>query len=156
MGKLNDKQRRFCELVVSGTPAGRAYEQAGYTAKGDDADCCAAKLQGNAKVVAYIEELREKAKAAAAMTLDDAVGFCISVLKSKPSDASMDNPLCEIKMSKAGPYAAFPDKARMLERLSQYMGWDKPKKVEITAEESLRSAFAGLAGPALPNDRDQI
>lgn len=59
---MNDRQRRFAQLVFKGRPAGRAYEEAGYKSKGEVADTCAAKLLRTAKVASYLKELREKAE----------------------------------------------------------------------------------------------
>tara|TARA_B110000305_G_scaffold78432_1_gene88228 strand:+ start:243 stop:443 length:201 start_codon:yes stop_codon:yes gene_type:complete len=45
--KLNDRQIKFVELVFQGHPAGRAYEKAGYKAKGKIADANASRLLTN-------------------------------------------------------------------------------------------------------------
>ena len=42
--ELNDRQRRFVELVVLGRAAGRDYEEAGYDARGEVADQAASRL----------------------------------------------------------------------------------------------------------------
>lgn len=65
---LNDRQRRFAELVVEGLPAGRAYEQAGYSARGASADNNASRLLGNARVSEYLSNLRKEAMEASKMT----------------------------------------------------------------------------------------
>ena len=36
--------------------------------------------------------------------------FLINVIQAKPEQASMQNPLCEIAMTKEGPAPVFPDK----------------------------------------------
>lgn len=65
---LNDRQRRFAELVVSGRPAGRAYEEAGYDARGNVADSAAERLLRNVGVQAYLVELRAPQRAAAVLS----------------------------------------------------------------------------------------
>jgi len=60
------------------------------------------------------------------------VEFLVKTMRSKPMDASLDNPLCEIKMSKVGPFAAFMEKGKAVERLCKLFGWDAPDKVEHT------------------------
>jgi hypothetical protein len=55
---LNPRQRRFVELVATGMAAGRAYEQAGYSARGDKADQSASRLSRNAKVCEALAEVQ--------------------------------------------------------------------------------------------------
>tara|TARA_R110000822_G_scaffold90467_3_gene209157 strand:- start:9069 stop:9455 length:387 start_codon:yes stop_codon:yes gene_type:complete len=69
--EINDRQRKFAKLLVNGRPAGRAYEEAGYASRGPDADCCAAKLQRNAKVQEYIVSLREVVEKKAIWSLEE-------------------------------------------------------------------------------------
>ena len=136
---LNIRQQKFAGLVADGMPAGRAYEQAGYSvATSQDADTLGSKMSRNVKVAAYIAELREAAAEAAGMTRDEAISKLIEIVNAKPSEASMDNPLCDLRMSKAGPYAAFPDKLRSFERLARMLGWDGPVKLESSTEISIR------------------
>jgi len=59
---MNTRQIRFTELVAQGRPAGRAYEEAGYDAKGNVADSCAEKLMRKAEVNEYMAKLREEAR----------------------------------------------------------------------------------------------
>ena len=56
--ELSPTQRRFAEIYASGRPAGRAYEEAGYKARGDSADVCSIKLLRNAKIQALVEKIR--------------------------------------------------------------------------------------------------
>ena len=65
---MNDRQRKFAELVVQGRPASRAYQEAGYSATGNSAEALASKMIRNDKVSAYIEELRGEVKAASKFT----------------------------------------------------------------------------------------
>ena len=132
--KLSNRQRIFAELVVSGDPATVAYGKAGYSTKGRNAEGNAFALMENHGVKAYIAELREAAATAAGMTRDEAISMLAKIINSKPSEASMENPLCDLRTSKAGPYAAFPDKLRCLARLAKMLGWDGPEKFETTTE----------------------
>lgn len=68
MGKpLNDRQRRFCELLVQGSSATQAYTGAGFSENG--AAQSAERLLRNAEVRAYVAELRSKATAEVTLTL---------------------------------------------------------------------------------------
>ena len=60
-GKLSTQQKRFADGVLSGLPAGRAYEQAGYSQTGAAADVGASRLIRNDKVSEYIESCESKA-----------------------------------------------------------------------------------------------
>ena len=70
MKALNDRQRRFAEFVAGGMPQGRAYEKAGYAARGKAADGEASKLVKREEVQAYLRELREASKSEALLTRD--------------------------------------------------------------------------------------
>lgn len=60
-------------------------------------------------------------------------------------------------MSKAGPFAAFPAKQAMLERLCKMLGLDKPQKVEVSASDKLAAALAAAAAAGRTvDDRDEI
>ena len=65
---MNDRQRKFAELVVQGRPASRAYQEAGYEARGNSAEALASKLLRHDKVSEYIEELRGEVRAASKFT----------------------------------------------------------------------------------------
>jgi phage terminase small subunit len=57
---MNDRQRRFADLVFQGRAAGRAYEQAGYAARENSADTAGARLLRNVQVTDYLDDLRSK------------------------------------------------------------------------------------------------
>lgn len=57
---LSPMQKLFVERLLAGMPAGRAYEAAGYAARGSSADSCASKLLRNDKVHAYVQQLRDE------------------------------------------------------------------------------------------------
>jgi phage terminase small subunit len=59
LDSLTAQQRRFVERVAAGMPAGRAYEAAGYRAKGPVADSHASRLLArNGKVKAALAEVQ--------------------------------------------------------------------------------------------------
>lgn len=80
---LNDRQRRFAEFVVSGDPAGRAYEKAGYVSRGDVADQAGSRLLGNVKVKAYLVELRKPQKAKAVATRERKREILLEIMEGK-------------------------------------------------------------------------
>lgn len=59
---LLPRQRVFAEIYAPGdVAAGRAYEQAGFKARGASADSAAARLLQNVEVASYVRALREAA-----------------------------------------------------------------------------------------------
>ena len=56
---MTARHRKFAKLWLKGVPAGRAYEQAGYDARGNVADICASRLLKTAKVAKYIKSMNE-------------------------------------------------------------------------------------------------
>lgn len=47
--------------------------------------------------------------------------FCENVIGAKPSEASFDNPLCDVQFTKAGPVPVFPKKMEALGTLARLM-----------------------------------
>jgi len=66
---LSPTQRKFAEIYASGRPAGRAYEEAGYSAKGASADSAGSKLLRNDKVSEYVESLKSSATSSTILTI---------------------------------------------------------------------------------------
>jgi phage terminase small subunit len=67
---LNPRQQKFVEFYVSGIPAGRSYERAGYSPKGNAADAEASRLIRNPKVFDAIQREREDSRRNAALSRD--------------------------------------------------------------------------------------
>lgn len=80
-------------------------------------------------------------------TLENALNFLAKTVMAAPCEASMDNPLCEIKMSKDGPYPVFVDKLGALQLLSKLKGWLQEVNISVqvpswspSSEENITSA----------------
>jgi phage terminase small subunit len=58
LDSLTAQQRRFVEGRAAGMPAGRAYEAAGYRAKGRAADAAASRLLAKTNVSAALAEVQ--------------------------------------------------------------------------------------------------
>jgi hypothetical protein len=52
----------------------------------------------------------------------DIIAYLVAVIEAKPKEASLDNPLCEVVMTQAGPRAIFP-KLDAIELLCELNGW---------------------------------
>ena len=55
-----------------------------------------------------VAELKEAQSKKCEMTRDELRQFLVDVIRAKPEEASFQNSLCEITMSKAGPAVVFP------------------------------------------------
>jgi hypothetical protein len=135
---LNDRMRRVCELVVQGVPAGRAYEQAGYTSRGDSADQAASKLLGTVKVSAYLQTLRDAAIKDAAYDRDNLVGFLVQIIKTPVSEVTVGSPLAQrVRVDDTGMTIEMPGKLVAAKQLAEIMGWNKPAEVKVDISEKL-------------------
>jgi hypothetical protein len=136
---INDRMRRVCELVVQGHPAGRAYELAGYQARGDSADQAASRLLGTVKVAAYLETLREAASKKAEFSRDDLVGYLVQVIKTPVGMVGQESELAQrVKVDAEGGFLVeMPSKIHAAKQLAEVMGWNKPQEVKVDLSEKL-------------------
>lgn len=135
---INDRQRRFCEFVVQGMPAGRAYERAGYQARGDAADAHAARMVGNGRVSEYLQLLRADAARKAEFTRDDLVGFLVQVIKTPVGEVGEKSQLAQkLNVSDSGVTIEMPGKIQAAKQLADIMGWNKPQEVKVDLSEKL-------------------
>jgi Terminase small subunit len=110
----------FCQAIASGRSAIEAYKLAGY--KESSAKANATRLVGNDGIASRIAELRAQQSAKSELSRDQFRQFLISVIQARPEDASMQNPLCEIAMTKEGPTPVFPDKLGAAAHLAKLTG----------------------------------
>jgi hypothetical protein len=134
----NIRHERFCQLYVKLGNASEAYRQAGF--QGKNADVLSAQLLVNPSICNRISEIREEQAAKCEMTKDQFRQFLVSVNLAKPEDASFNNPLCEVAMTKAGPAVVFPSKLAAAAQLAKLTGWNEVEKVSVEAGDTL-SAF---------------
>lgn len=166
--ELNDRQRRFVELVVLGRAAGRAYEEAGYDARGAVADQAASRLLRNVKVVSYREFLRNQARESSQMSLDEMVAYLTNVLRTPVGAVDQNHPLCqeyvhvqadddeaeeEMVDLFGDTVSSKPKKiirVKMVGKLDAgkmligLMGWNKPQQVELGADDALSALISGV------------
>lgn len=145
---ITDRMRRLCELVVSGMPAGRAYERAGYSARGAVADQNASETLRIPKVSRYLEELRDEAKMKAAMERGDLVQYLVDVLKTPVGAIDANHVLCqEWSMDEAGAMRVkMPSKLAAAKQLADIMGWNKPQEVKVDLSEKLADIIRRVRG----------
>jgi len=144
---INDRMRIFCEGIMAGFPAGRAYERAGYTARGDSADQAASRLLGNVKVARHLASLREAAVKKAELTRDDLVGYLVDVLKTPVSEIGQGHRLAQkVKVDDTGMMIEMPGKLGAAKQLAEIMGWHKPQEVKVDVSEKLAEIVRRVRG----------
>ena len=73
-GGLTGKQKKFCDLIISGTPQYKAYLEAGYKAKTEGhARTAASKLVTKAHVREYLDQINTKNTEKTLITLDKVI-----------------------------------------------------------------------------------
>lgn len=127
---LNARHETFCQGIASGLAIHDAYSTAFGEKSVNVGAVCGHKLLKKPNIASRISELQEENATKSLITREELLKILVDTLKSKPIEAGMENALCELKMSKAGPYAAFMDKTRAAERLCKMLGWDAAEKVE--------------------------
>jgi len=141
----NPRHEKFAQEVAKGLSASAAYQKVFSGCTVQSAETAGPKLLRSVQVNFRVDELKTKTAEKLQITREELVKMCIDIVKSKPSDAGMENPLCELKMSKQGPFATFPDKKGIMERLCKMLGFDAPEKHEIEAGDTLTAFMAQLA-----------
>lgn len=87
-----------------------------------------------------------------AFTADKLMRFVEAIILSPPSAASMDNPYCDLKMSKQGPYAAFPDKLQAAALWAKIKGLAQDVNVSINIPSWSPSSEANICEPVLEGE----
>jgi hypothetical protein len=134
----NSRHELFCQAIASGRPAMEAYKLAGY--KNSSAKANATRLMENDGISSRIAELKAQQSAKSEFSRDQLRQFLIHIITAKPEQASMQNPLCEIAMTKEGPAPVFPDKLGAAAQLAKLTGWNSVEKVSVETGDTL-SAF---------------
>ena len=93
-----------------------------------------------------IAELKGRAAEKCDMTREQAVRALSGIIRAKPSAASLENPLCEMVMTKLGPAAVFPSKLGAIAQLAKMCGWNDPEKHEHGADDELMELLSRLRG----------
>lgn len=126
---INDKQRQLCNHIITGMPAGRAYELSGYKARGNAAEVEAGRTLKKPQVVAYLTSLRAEAQENAAITRDGLVGYLVGVIKA---------PFCDnVKL---------PSQLVAAKQLSELMGWNKPQELKVDLGDKLADIIRRVRG----------
>ena len=154
---LNIRQARFAEFIVTGMQAGPAYVKAGYKVSPAVAAVNGCRLLKNAKVKAYLAELRKPQTNEALRAKRDNLRFLADVIETPLSEIGPDSPLCveyseksigggaqgQLKRGKeaSGNEKAGPeilrrrvkkcDPLRAIEIYNRMLGYNEPDRTEL-------------------------
>jgi hypothetical protein len=68
------------------------------------------------------------------------------IIQAKPREASLENLLCEMVVTKVGPAAVFPSKLGAIAQLAKICGWNESEKHEHCASNELTKLLKRLRG----------
>ena len=98
---MNPKQRKFCKLYLQGIPAGRAYEQAGYEQRGDNADKSACRmLASNGEIKEYISTMNEKTDSSTIKTVTERKEMLSRIMDREEGESPSDAIRASAELSK--------------------------------------------------------
>jgi hypothetical protein len=65
------------------------------------------------------------------------------IIQAKPSEASLENPLCEMVITKGGTATVFPSKLGAIAQLAKYSAGTSQKSMSIAPATNSRSCSRG-------------
>lgn len=153
---LTQQQRTFCELYASNMPAGRAYEQAGYKARGKKADESASRLLSrNAKVQAYVEEIQAQTSEDCRWDRKKATDFLCDILETPIGEITPDHQLAQEHQygtENTAEKTKMPGKLDAFDKLAKMCDWYTPVKVEV--KSTISTILDEIETPLLPSEGD--
>jgi len=149
--KINDRQRRFCELLVEGRSAAEAYAAVYTRHKREFARQGAAKVLAKPHVREHVEKLRaelaERTMLEMVASRQEALEFLTAVLRTPAGAVDELSRICQsFKQTRLVKEIRMPSKLEAIEKLSKMLGWDAPVKVEHEGDALLELYEAIRAG----------
>jgi hypothetical protein len=123
----NEQHESFAQARFAGKTLVEAHYAAGYA--GDKAS--ASRLNQLHEVKERIAELYRERATETAYEKTSAVRDLLAIIHTAPFDAEEDNPMCEVRIGKDGPYHRLPGKLQAMARLIKLMGWDHPVEIKV-------------------------
>ena len=100
-----------------------------------NADVHAAKLTSQPRVSERIEELKTEAAEKCSLSREAYIKSLVEMYEALPSEASMDNPRCDVVVVRGQKQAVFPPKLQVGQQLAKLVNWEGSIKVELEAGE---------------------
>jgi hypothetical protein len=145
--RLNIRQQRFVDIFLTGVPAGRAYELAGYNVSRDAADTSAARLLRNAQVSRAIRAARRDLMEVHRMDRNSLISYLEAVLLTPTAHLDTTSPLVqEAKVEAYGDSQIIAikmvSKIEAAKLLCKIMGWigtePQPEQLSTRVSEIIR------------------
>jgi hypothetical protein len=70
----------------------------------------------------------------------------VEMYEAKPGDASVDNPRCDVLITRGQKHAVFPQKLAVGAQLSKLVGWDRPAEVKVELGDKLSGLLDRIFG----------
>lgn len=144
---LNPRQQAFADLVLAGTPAGRAWEQAGFQARGHSAEVQACKALKNPKIRAYLKAERARLAKDGQFERSNLVDYLVKVIRTPIGELDGGSPLVQEFVEENGENGTrirvkMANKLQAAKQLAEIMGWAKPQEVKLDLSEKLSDIIA--------------
>ena len=91
-----------------------------------------------------IAELKANAADKCSLSREAYIRSLEEIYDAKPCDASLDNPRCDVLITRGQKHAVFPQKLVVGAQLSKLVGWDRPTEVRLEAGTELAAFLGGL------------
>ena len=141
----NPRHELFAQQIASGTcSAAEAYRRAGGRTK--NADVIASRWLRKVSIKERIAELKGRTAEKCEMTREQTVRALSGIIQARPSEASLENSLCETVMTKVGPAAVFPSKLGAIAQITKMCGWNEPERHEHGASNELTEILRRMRG----------
>jgi hypothetical protein len=151
----NPRHERFAQLRASGKSGSEAYRII-FGKDARNADVHADQLMKMPGVRERIEELKTEAVDKCSLSREAYIKSLVEMYEAKPSEASMDNPRCDVVVVRGQKQAVFPPKLHVGAQLAKMVNWEGSIKVELEAGENLASFLGRLfvGGSSLGSRQD--
>jgi len=97
---MNPRQKKFVKLYLSGIPAGRAYEKAGYESTGGASEAAASRMLRSAKVRDHIKTMNEKTDDETVATLKERKQTMTEIMRNTKHESPQDAIRASAELSK--------------------------------------------------------
>ena len=140
----NARYERFAQIVANGklTPTAAYREALGADAR--DADVNSSRWMKKPPIAERIAELKAQAAGKCRLSREAYIRSLEEMYEARPCDASMDNPRCDVLITRGQKHAVFPQNLAVGAQLSKLVGWDRPTEVRAEAGTELAAFLGGL------------
>lgn len=140
---LSFRERKFAEAFTGGMPAGRAYEKAGYQARGNSAESLASKMLRKDKLKAFVLAERRRMAEADQFQKWQLIEFLTRAITTPVGRVDEDSDLAqEVTRDEVGEMVARTrvksvGKLEAAKQLATLLNWNAPEKISLDASEQL-------------------